>query len=133
MLGAVPILALEQPLAPSEPPTRGGGLPEEHEVVADPPRAACRAPRIARVAVCVICPLQRAPVLVVQPEHVRRARDQLEVIRRQLLLSARATERIEGDLPVAIRAGSPTLLENAIDVHESIFEHRNGNSRRLAN
>ena len=86
-------------------------------------RSAPRA-RLSGIAIRVIRLLQRASVLVVEAEHVRRAREQLEVFWRQWLLPVRARERVEGVPPVATGVGSATLLESALGVHWTIFDHR---------
>jgi hypothetical protein len=73
--------------------------------------------RIGGIVVSVIRLLERASVLVIEPEHVRRAREQLEVLRPQRLLAVRTPERVEGVPPVVAGVGSTTLLERARDVH----------------
>ena len=130
-LDALAILPLDQALPASEPSPGGRGLPEEEEVVSDPPRASGRVGRVARFTECVVGLLERAAVLVVEAEHVCRARQQLEVFWFERLVPVRARERFERLRPRPVRVGPATLLEGALCHHPRIFDDTlSGGERR---
>ena len=129
---AFPTIALEQPLPTSEPAARGCRLSESEEVEADPPRAARSARPVARVLVRVKRLLEHRAVLMVEAEHVCRARQKLEVVRPERLLPVGARERVERVHPRPIGVGSATLLERTLGVHRNILDHtlRSGSAGR---
>jgi hypothetical protein len=76
-------VAFELPLRAGEPPARPHGLAPEQRVVSDPERAADRPIDVAGGEVRGVRTLERADVVVVPAQHVRRPREQLEIVRTQ--------------------------------------------------
>ena len=80
-LGAVPALAVHQPLRAGKPARRGGRLPAQEQGEADPESAARGRQRVVGVQVGAVGALQCGHVFVVEAEHVGRAGQELEILR----------------------------------------------------
>jgi hypothetical protein len=79
-LDAVALLALQQPVGAAEPAGRRPDLPLEGEVDAEPDRASGRPRGVLAVEVRLMGALERPQGLVVEADHVRRGRQQLQII-----------------------------------------------------
>ena len=122
-LGAVAVMSFEQALPTREPPAGGSSLPEKQEIVADPPSAPCRAQCVAGVLIGVMRLLERYAVVVVEPKHVRRPREQLEVGWPQWLLSVRLIQRVEGVSPDSVYICRSTSPQGTFSVHKGIVDN----------
>jgi hypothetical protein len=110
-------LVLEQPLAPGEPTARGSKLPAEEKAVTDPPRQPGRRPLVAPVEACAVRALEGSGVSLVVAEHVRRAREQLEVLWRQRYVAIGSLRRPVCLDPPALREGLAPLLQLGGSAH----------------
>jgi hypothetical protein len=108
LLDAVLAHLLDEPLRAPEPAGPAAHLATQHQVHADPECGPRREQRRAAVEVQVMSPLEVAQVLVLAPEHVRRRRDELDVLGRRRI---RTGERRVGLQPRAARASRPGAFE----------------------
>jgi hypothetical protein len=110
-LGGFVRLVLQQSLGTGEPPGRAARLSAKEKAHANPKRAAHSAHAFASVQMRVMCALERAQILFVATDQIRRQRQQLEILTDEGRGLIGARERIVGIRPLPLRVALPASLK----------------------
>ena len=127
-LDAVLLDSFEQTPPAREPSTRSPALAPEQQVVADPERAAGSGRHLLRFEVRMVGTLQSADVVVVTAEHVRGARQELEIPRVERRGPIRAGQRLERFAPRTLGVGRPTSFRLDDRIHRADYRARANDS-----
>jgi hypothetical protein len=120
-LDAVLLGGFEQAPPPREPSTRSAALAPEEQVVADPERAAGSGRHLLGFEVRMVGALQSADVVVVSAEHVRGARQELEIRRVERRGPIRVGQRLERFAPRTPGVGRATSFRLDDRIHRSDY------------